>query len=60
MKRKGKYYKSLRSWINAGGSNDIFNCPCIHITGSVKGMRKQFWGYECDVVRIGNWIYKAN
>ena len=57
---KGRYYKSLREWINAGGNRGILNAPCIHVSGSVRGMRKQFWGYKCDVVRVGQWIYKAN
>ena len=38
----------------------VVNCPCIHISGSVAGMRRDFWGYKCDVVRVGQWIYKAN
>lgn len=58
--RRGKYYKSLKEWINAGGNYSILNAPCIHISGSVRGMRRDFWGYACDVVRVGNWIYKAN
>ena len=60
MKRTGKYYKSLREYINAGGSRYVVNGPCIHVSGSVAGMRKQFWGYNCDVVRVGQWIYKAD
>lgn len=59
-KQHGKYYHSLREWLNAGGSIDILKAPNIHRTGSVKGMRRDFWGTSCDVVRIGNWIYKAN
>lgn len=27
---------------------------------SIAGMRRDFWGYKCDVVRVGQWIYKAN
>lgn len=38
----------------------VVNCPCIHISGSVAGMRRDFGGYKCDVVRVGQWIYKAN
>lgn len=58
---KGRYFHSLKEYINAGGDpRGIENCPCIHVTGSVKGMRRDFWGYECDVVRIGKWIYKAS
>ncbi len=62
MKTTGKYYKSLKEYQRKTGNRGlgIRNCPCIHVSGSVKGMRKQFWGYQCDVVRIGNWIYKIN
>lgn len=58
--KHGRYYKSLKEWINAGGNYSILNAPCIHVSGSVKGMRRDFWGYACDVVRVGSWIYKAN
>lgn len=57
---KGRYYKSLKEWANAGGNPNIKGCASIHVSGSVSGMRKQFWGYQCDVVRVGNWIYKVN
>lgn len=60
MKKRGKYYKSLKDWLHAGGDYSILHAPSIHISGSVRGMRKLFWGYECDVVRIGNYIYKAS
>lgn len=56
----GRYYKSLREWINAGGDYSILKAPRIHVSGSVRGMRRDFWGYDCDVVRVGQWIYKAN
>lgn len=61
-KKKGRYYKSLRAYENANGRTEkaVRNCPCIHVSGSVKGMRRQFWGYECDVVRIGSYIYKVD
>lgn len=59
--KKGRYFRSLKEWVNYGGSpSDIKNRSCIHVTGSVKGTRKMFWGYECDVVRCGSWIYKVN
>lgn len=44
----------------AGGNKYVVNCPCIHVSGSIAGMRRNFWGYKCDVVRVGQWIYKAN
>ena len=59
--RRGRYFKSYRKYRNATGQTiDREKAPSIHCTGSVRGMRKQFWGYECDVVRIGQWIYKAS
>ena len=62
MKTTGHYYSSLKEYERKTGNRNkhIENCPCIHVTGSVKGMRKQFWGYTCDVVRVGNYIYKVN
>lgn len=61
MKTTGHYYRSINEYERKVGMNGkyIKNNPCIHVTGSVKGMRKQFWGYQCDVVRIGNYIYKG-
>lgn len=59
--KRGRYFGSLKEYVNAGGNpSGIKNAPSIHVTGSVKGMRRDFWGYECDVVRVGKWIYKAN
>lgn len=62
MKTTGHYYHSLNEYERRAGMSGkyIKNNPCIHVTGSVKGMRKQFWGYQCDVVRVGNYIYKVN
>lgn len=35
------------------------HCPCIHRTGSVKGMVKLgFWSQDSDKVRHGNYIYE--
>lgn len=57
---RGRYYRSYKEYRNATGRTiNREKTPCIHVTGSIRGMRKQFWGYECDVVRIGQWIYKA-
>ena len=59
--KKGRYCSSLKEYVNAGGNaSGIENCPSISVTGSVKGMRRKFWGYKCDVVRVGSWIYKVN
>lgn len=63
MKTTGHYFKSARETRNAGinvSKARLSALPNIHISGSVAGMRKLFWGYKCDVVRVGNWIYKLN
>ena len=61
MRTTGHYYHSLKEYERRVGMSGkyIKNNPCIHVTGSVKGMRKQIWGYQCDVVRVGNYIYKG-
>ena len=59
--RRGRYYRSLKEYMQATGKTiDRENTPSIDVTGSVYGMRKLYWGFECDVVRIGHYIYKAN
>mgnify|MGYP004528303395 FL=1 len=62
MRTTGHYYRSLNEYVRMVGMSGkyIKNNPCIHVTGSIKGMRKQFWGYKCDVVRVGNYIYKVD
>lgn len=62
MKTTGHYYRSRKEYEYKTGKSGkyIKNNPCIHVTGSIKGMRKQFWGYRCDVVRVGDYIYKVN
>lgn len=53
------YYSSPRKYENATGKRFTSSCPCIHKTGSVKGMVKLgFWDKNCDKVRHGNWIYQ--
>ena len=56
----GRYFKSEKEYINARGRRVDRNAPCIHVSGSVAGMRKLFWGYKCDVVHVGQWIYKMS
>ena len=60
MKKRGRYFNSEKEYFNLYGKKVDRNLPSIHITGSVAGMRKKYWGYECDVVRVGEWIYKVN
>ena len=53
------YYSSPKRYEAATGKRFTTNCPCIHITGSVRGMVKLgFWKKEDNKVRQGNWIYK--
>lgn len=53
------YYSSPKRYEAATGKRFTTNCPCIHITGSVRGMVKLgFWKKEDNKVRHGNWIYK--
>lgn len=61
MRTTGHYYRSSKEYERMTGrsSSYVKNDPCIHVTGSIKGMRKQFWGYRCDVVRVGNYIYNV-
>lgn len=59
MRTRGMYFKSEKEYTDARGKKVDRNSPRIHVSGSVKGMRKLFWGYECDVVRVGNYIYKV-
>lgn len=43
----------------ATGKTFTTHCPCIHRTGSVKGMVKLgFWSQDSDKVRHGNYIYE--
>lgn len=61
MKTTGHYYKSAKEASRAGWNlSDEFlsRMPSMSATGSVRGMRKMFWGYDCSVVKIGAYIYK--
>ena len=55
---RGRFYTSLKKYAMATGRTvDTDKCPSIHISGSMKAMRKQFWGYRCDIVCIGRYYY---
>lgn len=63
MKTRGHYFKNATEAINNGynvSKNTLEHLASIHYTGSVTGIRKQSWGYKCDVVRIGCYIYNLN
>ena len=52
------YYNSPKQYENTTGKRFTINCPCIHRTGSVRGMVKLgYWDKDGDKVRCGNWIY---
>ena len=58
VEERGHYYPSLRQYAAATGRTvDTDKCPSIHISGSIRGMRKEFWGYRCDIVCIGRYYY---
>lgn len=53
------YFSSPKQYENRTGKRFTENCPCIHVTGSVRGMVKLgFWSKDSDKVRHGNWIYQ--
>lgn len=52
------YYSSPKQYENATGKLFSKNKPCIHVSGSVRGMVKLgFWPKNADKVRHGSWIY---
>lgn len=38
----------------------IDNFPNFHISGSIAGMKKQFYGQNALLVRCGSWIYNVS
>ena len=55
------YFSSPKQYENATGRRFTTNCPCIHISGSVKGMVKQgFWSKDDDKVRHGSYVYNMS
>lgn len=57
MKKRGKVY-TLNQWLAVGGKrSDLNRCPSFHKSGSVSGMRKLYYGYACDMVKSGDYIY---
>lgn len=52
------YYSSPKQYENARGKRFTTQCPCIHVSGSVRGMVKLgYWSAKRDKVRHGSWIY---
>lgn len=38
----------------------VADCPNFHRSGSIRGMRKQFYGANATLVRCGQWIYNIS
>ena len=34
--------------------------PCFHVSGSISGMRKHFYGEKAMLVRCGSYIYNVS
>lgn len=52
------YFNSPKQYETVRGRRFTERCPCIHITGSVRGMVKLgFWPEHRDKVRHGSYIY---
>ena len=55
--RKGRYFSSPKQYEMRTGKRFTKNCPNAGPQANVRGMRKQYWGFERDVVRSGQYIY---
>lgn len=55
--QKGRYFSSKKQYLLVRGRHAREDRPCIHVSGSIKGIRKQSWGYSRDIVRIGSYYY---
>ena len=48
-----------RMTIEQGKRVRIDRFPNFYITGSVRGMKRLYYGYDCLLVRCGNYIYNV-
>ena len=48
-----------RLTIEQGKRVRINRFPNFYITGSVRGMKRLYYGYDCLLVRCGNYIYNV-
>ena len=46
--------------VKDGKKLGIINCPSFHATGSITGMRKQYYGDGAFLVRCGSYIYNVS
>ena len=52
--------KVKRMTIEEGKRVGISRVPNFHKTGSVRGMRKLYYGADCLLVRCGDYIYNVS
>lgn len=45
--------------VEDGKKLGIENYPCFHASGSIKGMKKQYYGEDALLVRCGSYIYNV-
>lgn len=48
-----------RMTIEEGKRVGISRFPNFHKTGSVRGMKKMYYGLDCLLVRVGNYVYNV-
>lgn len=46
--------------VSEGRKLHIEAYPCFHASGSISGMRKQFYGEKALLVRCGSYIYNVS
>jgi hypothetical protein len=52
--------KTKRLTIQEGEALKIDQFPNFHKSGSIKGMKKLYYGKDAMLVRCGNYIYNVN
>ena len=46
--------------LNKGSRVNLGEFPCFHISGSIAGMKNQFYGKDALLVRKGSYIYNVS
>ena len=58
---KMSYPMKTRTLYKADGERlNIDRFPCFHVSGSIAGMKKMFYGKNALLVRCGSWIYNVS
>ena len=58
--QKSPYLRTKTLRVGEVDPERLSSCPNIHRSGSVKGMKDQYWGKEAKCVRCGNYIYNVD